>query len=94
MVVSSVVVHRKAVSVRREEVSLLRVMPMVVVTLVAQTREGKLEVSLLPRCYAGIARGHTSYAIVLNSPLWYAGIARGHTSSVIAPNDGDNAFNK
>ena len=85
------VVVSNAVIVRREEFRLLRVMPMVVVP---QTREGELEVSLLPRCYAGIARGHTSYAIVLNSPLWYAGIARGHTSSVIAPNDGDNAFNK
>ena len=92
---SSVVLHRQAVTARHDEVSLLRVMPMVVVP---HTREGEVDVGLLPRWYAGSVTDHTCNATVLNRRLSDAGFARAHTSSVIAPahtsNGTHDAFNK
>ena len=74
---------------------LLRVLPMVVVP---HTREGEVDVGLLPRWYAGSVTDHTCNATVLNRRLSDAGFARAHTSSVIAPahtsNGTHDAFNK
>ena len=60
--------------------------------VVPQTRAGELQVSLLPRSYAGIVMDHTPNGTVLSPSN--AIFARGHTSSEIAPNDGQDAFNK